>query len=69
MSWAPASVGATLRVVRASQANAEAFLQAANGMAERRPRDSQPSGRLREAAFFSNGEEYREDVQVVQLHW
>ena len=63
----PSPVGATLRVVR-EKTNAEALFQPADRMTERGPRDAQPFRRLRKAPLFSNGQERRQHIQVVELH-
>ena len=49
--------------------NAEALFQPADRMTERGPRDAQPFRRLCKAPLFSNGQERRQHIQVVELHW
>ena len=51
------------------ETHAEALFQAADRVTERGPRDAQPFGRLRKAPLFRNGEERRQHVQMVDLHW
>ena len=51
------------------ETHAEALFQAADRVTERGPRDAQPFGRLRKAPLFCDGQERRQHVQVVELHW
>ncbi len=64
----PASVGATLRVVRVSSRTPEPLLEPADGVAERRLRNAELRGGAGEAALARDGEEGNEIVDVLARH-
>jgi hypothetical protein len=67
-SRSPASVGATLRVVRVSRRSPQPGFEAADGMAERRLRHAELGRGAGEAAFARHGEEGLQIVVVLAGH-
>ena len=67
-SRSPASVGATLRVVRASRRRPEPRLQAAQRVAQRGLRDAELGGRPGETAFPRDGDKGDDVIEIVPGH-